>query len=115
MSERYNLELISRRRAFSFLGLAAALSVAVPATVLIATDAEARVGNPGSAVSVAGANRRDRRQDRRHKKSPTTATTTGQGEKKQGRLRGYRRVAPSALSVAAISANDPKRAQRGAS
>ena len=43
MSERYNLELISRRRAFSFLGLAAALSVAVPATVLIATDAEALV------------------------------------------------------------------------
>jgi hypothetical protein len=84
MSERYNLELISRRRAFSFLGLAAALSVAVPATVLIATDAEARVGNPGSAVSVAGANRRDRRQDRRYKKTPTTKTptTTGQGEKK---------------------------------
>ena len=82
MSERYNLELISRRRAFSFLGLTAALSVAVPATVLIATDAEARVGNPGSAVSVAGANRRDRRQDRRYKKSPTTPTTTGQGEKK---------------------------------
>jgi len=83
MSERYNLELISRRRAFSFLGSAAvALSVAVPATLLIATDAEARVGNPGSAVSVAGANRRDRRQDRRYKKSPTTPTTTGQGEKK---------------------------------
>ena len=74
MSERYNLELISRRRAFSFLGLAAALSVAVPATVLIATDAEARVGNPGSAVSVAGANRRDRRQDRRYKKTPTDDT-----------------------------------------
>ena len=86
MSERFNLELISRRRAFSFLGSAAALSLAVPATVLIATDAEARVGNPGSAVSVAGANRRDRRQDRRYKntKSPTTTTptTTGQGEKK---------------------------------
>jgi hypothetical protein len=84
MSERFNLELISRRRAFSFLGSAAALSLAVPATVLIATDAEARVGNPGSAVSVAGANRRDRRQDRRYKTSPntTTPTTTGQGEKK---------------------------------
>ena len=82
MSERYDLELISRRRAFSFLGLTAALGVAMPATVLIATDAEARVGNPGSAVSVAGANRRDRRQDRRYKKSPTTPTTTGQGDKK---------------------------------
>ena len=55
MSEKYDLELISRRRAFSFLGLTAALGVAMPATVLIATDAEARVGNPASAVSVAGA------------------------------------------------------------
>jgi hypothetical protein len=83
MSERINLELISRRRAFSFLGSAAALSLALPATVLIATDAEARVGNPGSAVSVAGANRRDRRQDRRYKNSsttpsPTVPTTTGE-------------------------------------
>ena len=85
MSERFNLKLISRRRAFTFLGSAAALSLAVPATMLIATDAEARVGNPASAVSVAGANRRDRRQDRRYKNSPTTTapsptipTTTGQ-------------------------------------
>ena len=70
MSERYDLELISRRRAFSFLGLTAALGVAVPATVLIATDAEARVGNPASAASLAGMNRRDRRRDRRYKKQP---------------------------------------------
>jgi hypothetical protein len=76
MSERLNLELISRRRAFSLLGSAAALSLAVPATVLIATDAEARVGNPASAVSVAGANRRDRRQDRRYKNPTTTSPTT---------------------------------------
>jgi hypothetical protein len=85
MSERFNLELISRRKAFSFLGSAAALSLAAPAAVLVTTDAEARVGNPASAVSVAGANRRDRRQDRRYKNSPTTTsptttipTTTGQ-------------------------------------
>ena len=44
------------------------LSLAVPATLLTATDAEAVVGQPGSAVSVAGANRRDRRDDRRNKK-----------------------------------------------
>jgi hypothetical protein len=55
---------------------------------MTATGAEARVGNPGSAVSVAGANRRDRRQDRRYKNTPAakedkkTPTTTGQGEKK---------------------------------
>ena len=79
MSERFNLELIPRRRAFSFLGSAAALSLAVPATVLIATDAEARVGNPASAVSVAGANWRDRRRDRRYKKTPTTTEEKNKG------------------------------------
>jgi hypothetical protein len=68
MSETLKSEMISRRGAFSLLGLAAAFSLAVPVTVMTATDAEARVGNPGSAVSVAGANRRDRRQDRRYKK-----------------------------------------------
>ena len=73
MSERIKSELISRRRACSLPGLAAAWSLVVPAaTVMTATDAEARVGNPASAVSVAGANRRDRRQDRRYKnKKPT--------------------------------------------
>ena len=61
-------EVVSRRRVLSVFGLAAAASLAVPVTVLTATDAEARIGNPGSAVSIAGANRRDRRQDRRYKK-----------------------------------------------
>jgi hypothetical protein len=41
--------------------------------MLTATDAEARIGNPGSAASLAGMNRRDRRRDRRaYKKAPTT-------------------------------------------
>ena len=74
MSEKIDLAMVSRRRAFSLLGVAAAVSLAVPATVMIATDAEARVGNPGSAVSIAGANRRDRRQDRRYKKKKATET-----------------------------------------
>ena len=83
MTEKIESEVVSRRKVFSLLGLAIASSVAVPATLMTATDAEARVGNPASAVSVAGANRRDRRQDRRYKKTPTTTpTTTGQGEKK---------------------------------
>lgn len=65
MSEDFKSRLVSRRTLFSAVGLAVASSLAVPA--IIATDAEARVGNPASAVSVAGANRRDRRQDRRNK------------------------------------------------
>jgi hypothetical protein len=68
MSENIKLDMISRRQAFSLLGLAAACSLTVPVTVMTATNAEARVGNPGSAVSLAGANRRNRRQDRRYKK-----------------------------------------------
>ena len=68
MTEKIKSEVISRRRVFSLLGLAIASGLAVPATLMTATDAEARVGNPGSAVSVAGANRRDRRDDRRNKK-----------------------------------------------
>ena len=68
MSDNMKSELVSRRGVFGLFGLAIASSVALPVTVLTVTDAEARVGNPGSAVSVAGANRRDRRDDRRNKK-----------------------------------------------
>jgi hypothetical protein len=84
MNERIKLRLISRRQAFWLLTSAAALSVVAP--VITAMDAEARVGNPGSPVSIAGANRRDRRQDRRYKKSPAatgekkTPTTTGENK-----------------------------------
>jgi hypothetical protein len=68
MSDNVKSKLVSRRGVFGLFGLAVASGVAIPGTVLIVTDAEARVGNPGSAVSVAGANRRDRRDDRRNKK-----------------------------------------------
>jgi len=68
MTEKMRSELVSRRGIFGLFGLAIASSLAIPATVLTVTDAEARVGDPTSAVSVAGANRRDRRDDRRNKK-----------------------------------------------
>ena len=66
--DKIKSELISRRRVFSF-GWAAALSLAAPATMLTATDADAQTG---------GMERRDeRRTDRqeRRKKKPTTTTT----------------------------------------
>jgi hypothetical protein len=68
VSETLKAEFVSRRGVFSLFGLAIASAIAIPATVLTATDAEARVGNPASAASVAGMNRRDRRRDRRSKK-----------------------------------------------
>jgi len=67
MSEKFD-EVVSRRTLFSALGLGLAASLAVPAAVIVATDAEARIGNPASAASLAGMNRRDRRRDRRKKK-----------------------------------------------
>ena len=68
MREQFKSEAISRRKLFSLLGLAVASGLAVPAAVMTATDAEAVVGRPGTPVSVAGVNRRDRRRDRRNKK-----------------------------------------------
>jgi len=68
MNEKIKTEMISRRGVFALAGLAVASTIAVPVTVMTATDAEARIGNPASAASVAGVNRRDRRRDRRYKK-----------------------------------------------
>jgi len=63
MSEKIKSEMISRRRAFSLLGLAA-LSLAVPPTILTVSDAEAQtVGMQRRAARRAG--RHMRRQERR--------------------------------------------------
>ena len=70
--EKIKSELISRRRAF-FLGLAAALSLAAPATMLTVTDADAQTG---------GMERRDERrtdrQERRKKKKKKKATESSE-------------------------------------
>ena len=59
VSEIIKSELISRRRAFSILGLAAALSLAVPATMFTATDADAQTS---------GMERRDERREGRQER-----------------------------------------------
>jgi hypothetical protein len=68
MTEMIKSEVISRRRLFPLLGLAIASSFAVPAIVMTTTDAEARVGQPLSPVSVAGAARRADRRGYKKKK-----------------------------------------------
>jgi hypothetical protein len=57
MSEKIGSEMISRRRLFSLLGLAAALGVAVPATVLMVSAAEAQ--------TIGMERRHERREERR--------------------------------------------------
>ena len=68
MSDKIGLETISRRRMFSLLGLAAAASLAVPATVLTTTEAEAVVGRPLTPMSAAGVARRANRRGYKKKK-----------------------------------------------
>ncbi|MFY9735614.1 MAG: hypothetical protein WAL02_10860 [Rhodoplanes sp.] len=62
MSEKIASEVISRRRAFSLLGLAAALGFALPTTVLTVSDAEAQT---------AGKERREERRTGRKERRGT--------------------------------------------
>jgi len=59
MTEKIKSELISRRTAFSLLGVTAAFALALPATVLTASDAEAQTS---------GMERRHERRTGRHER-----------------------------------------------
>jgi hypothetical protein len=109
MSEIVKPEIISRRKALSLMGLAAAFGLAATPTVLTVSDAEAQTAAAPTAVApTAGMQRRaarherrherraarhdrrmerrearhDRRQDRRTGTVTDTTTGTGTGEKK---------------------------------
>lgn len=84
MNEINKLELISRRRVCSLLGLTAALGFAVPATVLTVSDAEAQTtGMERRHERRAG--RHERRDERRGGSTETTGTeTTGTGTTSTG-------------------------------
>jgi hypothetical protein len=71
MSEEIGSEMISRRRLFSLLGLAAALGVAVPPSFLMVSDAEAQtVGMERRHERREGrrARRYERREERRERR-----------------------------------------------
>jgi hypothetical protein len=73
MSEKIQSEMISRRRMFSLLGLAAAMSCAVPTTVLTVSEAEAQTaGTQRRQERRTG--RTERRQERRGTGTPDTTT-----------------------------------------
>jgi len=77
MSEKIKSEMISRRGAFSLLGLAAALASAVPITVLTVSDAEAQT---------AGMERREQRRAGRQERRQSRRT--GRQERRQARRTG---------------------------
>jgi hypothetical protein len=64
MSEKIKSEMMSRRRVFSLLGLAAALGFAAPTTVLTVSDAEAQTAGMERRQERRGG-RTERRQERR--------------------------------------------------
>ena len=75
MTEKLKSELISRRTAFSLLGVTAAFGFAVPATVLTVSDVEAQTS---------GMERRGERREGRHERRDTRRgggkeETTGSG------------------------------------
>jgi hypothetical protein len=74
MSEKIKSEMMSRRRVFSLLGLAAALGFAAPTTVLTVSDAEAQTAGMERRQERRGG-RTERRQERR----------TGRTERRQER------------------------------
>jgi hypothetical protein len=76
MTEKIKSEMISRRRIFSLLGVAIVSGLAGPATLMTATDAEARVGQPLSPGSVAGVARRADRRGYKKKKMKASPEKT---------------------------------------
>ena len=91
MSEKNGI--ISRREAFSLLGLAVALGFAVPSTVLTASDAEAQAQTTAPAPSggTVGMQRRHARRTGRHERRH--ARRTGRHERREKR-RGGGEAAP---------------------
>ena len=77
MTEKIKSELISRRTAFSLLGLTAALGFAVPASVLTVSDAEAQTS---------GMERRQERRTGRHERRDERRT--GRHERRYERRTG---------------------------
>ena len=78
MSAIIKSETISRRKALSLMGLAAAFGLAAAPTVLTVSDAEAQTAAAPAAVApTAGMQRRAARHERRMERRTGTATGTG--------------------------------------
>ena len=84
---KLNSEVISRRKAFSLLGLAT-LGLTVPATVLTASDAEAQQAAPGTATAPeTGTERRQNRRTGRTKRRTGRRSARQKGRAERGELR----------------------------
>jgi 3-oxoacyl-[acyl-carrier-protein] synthase III len=89
MTEETKLELMSRRRVFSVLGLTAALGFAVPATVLTVSDAEAQTS---------GMERRGERRAGRHERRVKRGAQGATNGVTRGAEAAQRPLAPAPLA-----------------
>jgi hypothetical protein len=81
-------EMISRREAFSLLGLAVALGFAVPSTVLTASDAEAQAQTAAPAPSGPQTGTERRQERRTHRAERRQARRTHRAERRHERRAG---------------------------
>jgi hypothetical protein len=79
-------EMISRRRAFSLLGLAT-LVLAVPGTVLTVSDAEAQAQQPTPEAPVTGTERRQERRTGRVRRRTGRRAARRKGREERRELR----------------------------
>ena len=87
MTEKIELQLISRRTAFSILGVTGALSVAVPATLLTVSNAKAQT--PGmERREDRREDRQDRREDRRDDRQERRDDRQGQRQERRDERSG---------------------------
>ena len=92
MSEKIKVEMISRREAFSLLGLTAAVGFAVSITLLTGSDAEAQAPAPAPTAAPAptggtlGMQRRHARRVGRHERREERRT--GRHERREERRGG---------------------------
>jgi hypothetical protein len=110
MSEKVKSQMISRREAFSLLGLAAALGFALPAEVLTASDAEAQATTPAPTAPAPtggthGMQRRQARRTGRHKRREERRTGRHERrEKRRGGGESHRKEVTQLNSVLTILA-----------
>ena len=89
MSEKIKVEIISRREAFSLLGLAAAFGLAVPISLLTGSDADAQApatASPAPTGGTLGMQRRHERRTGRHERREERRT--GRHERREERRGG---------------------------
>ena len=98
MSAIIKSEMISRRKALSLMGLAAAFGLAAAPTVLTVSDAEAQTAAaPTAAAPTAGAERRQERRAARHERRQERRTA--RTERRQERRTGTTATAPAGTTT----------------